>query len=85
MWSQNRVQIELPNLDATQFYELLKAAYEPLFEGCDEYSKLSAMAQLLNIKSDCNVIKIAYNRFAEFFHNVLPKNNKLEYSYYKTK
>jgi len=35
---------EEPNTDATRFFDLLKDSDEPLWDGCTNHSKLSAVA-----------------------------------------
>jgi len=46
---------KLPNPEATNFYKLLKAMVEPLWDRCTKQSKLSAYVQLLNMKSTLNL------------------------------
>jgi len=46
---------ELPNPEATNFYKLLKATVEPLWDRCTKQSKLSVYVQLLNMKSTLNL------------------------------
>jgi len=53
--SSPMVAEELPNLQATNFYKLLKVVEEPLWDGCTKQSKLSTCVQLLNMKSTLNL------------------------------
>jgi len=46
---------ELPNPETNNFYKLLKAAVEPLWDECTKQSKLSTYVQLLNMKSTLNL------------------------------
>ena len=39
-----------PNEDAQRFYNLLKDAEQPLYEGCKNFSKLSAIMHLYHLK-----------------------------------
>ena len=54
-WSTVVIE-EPPNLEASKFFKLLKAAEEPLWEECTKQSKLSACVQLLNMKSNLNLM-----------------------------
>jgi hypothetical protein len=40
------------NADAARFFDLLKDSDEPLWDGCTNQGKLSAIAQVFTIKSD---------------------------------
>ena len=42
--SQCPIIEEEPNADAAGFFDLLKDSYEPLWDGCKNHSKLSAVA-----------------------------------------
>jgi len=57
---------ELPNLEATNFYNLLKVVEEPLWDGCTKQSKLSLCVQLLNMKSTLNLTQTTFNKFTDF-------------------
>jgi hypothetical protein len=50
--SQCPIVEEEPNADAAGFFDLLKDSDEPLWDGCTNHSKLSAVAQVFTIKSD---------------------------------
>jgi hypothetical protein len=43
---------EEPNADATRFFYLLKDFDEPLWDGCTNHSKLSAITKVFTIKSN---------------------------------
>ncbi|KAK2360765.1 hypothetical protein QL285_085995 [Trifolium repens] len=47
---------EDPNPSASKFYTLLRDADEPLWVGCHKHTKLSAVTQLLNLKSEFNMM-----------------------------
>ena len=76
---------DLPNSDAQKFYDLLKAAEEPLYEGCETHTPLSAVSQLLNIKSEYNLSVNCFNRILEVVKEFLPKDAKLPKDFYKTR
>ena len=53
---------EEPNADATKFFDLLKDSDEPLWDGCINRSKLSAIAQIFTIKSDHGLSEAGYEK-----------------------
>ena len=44
------------------FFEMLVAAQAPLWEGCDNHSKLSTSLKVLSLKSDCNMHEGCFNK-----------------------
>ncbi|KAG8366038.1 hypothetical protein BUALT_Bualt17G0034500 [Buddleja alternifolia] len=61
------------------------AANSPLWPGCEDYSELSALSELLNIKSESNLSEGHFNRFLKAFGRMLPKGHKLPDSFYSSK
>ena len=53
---------EEPNADTTRFFDLLKDYDEPLWDGCMNHSKLSAIAQVFTIKSDHEMSEADYEK-----------------------
>ncbi|KAJ6374124.1 hypothetical protein OIU78_029763 [Salix suchowensis] len=76
---------EPPNVEASKFFKLLKAAEEPLWEGCTKQSKLSASVQLLNMKSNLNLTQNAFNKFSEFAKSCMPDDANLVSNFYEAK
>ena len=76
---------EAPNVDASKFLKLLKAAEEPLWDGCTKQSKLSACVQLLNMKSNLNLTQNAFNKFTEFVKSCMPDDTNLVSNFYEAK
>ncbi|XP_038983288.1 uncharacterized protein LOC120111038 [Phoenix dactylifera] len=76
---------EEPNKDAADFYSLLKDAEVPLWEGCKKHSKLSAISQLLNCKSEFNMSISCYDRIMKIVKNMLPESEKLPSDFYQSK
>ena len=76
---------EAPNPSAQGFYDELEEANEPLWEGCENYTKLQAASELLNWKSEYNVSEAAYDHILPMFKLMLPKGAKLVESFYETK
>lgn len=57
------------NAKAKQFYNLLKDAEQPLYEGCTKFSKLSFLVKLYHIKSLCGVSDKAMSMIIELLHD----------------
>ena len=81
----NVVIEEPPNLEASNFFKLLKVAEEPLWDGCTKQSKLSACVQLLNMKSNLNLTQNAFNKFTEFAKSCMPNDANLVLIFYDAK
>ncbi|XP_071707070.1 uncharacterized protein [Rutidosis leptorrhynchoides] len=75
----------VPNARAKRFYDMLKNDNEPLYNGCEEWSKLQAATTLLNWKSSCNVPESTFNHILTIFKSMLPVGNKLSLNLYETK
>ncbi|KAI3745705.1 hypothetical protein L6452_08111 [Arctium lappa] len=74
-----------PNPSAQGFYNMLQAADEPLWDGCQKYSKLQAATRLLTWKSDCNVPESTFNRLLPIIKDMLPDGHQLVPNFYETK
>nr|GEU78509.1 hypothetical protein [Tanacetum cinerariifolium] len=57
---------------AKEYYDMLEADDEPLYERCQKYSTLEAATRLLNWKAECNVPEATYNRALSIFKDMLP-------------
>ena len=67
-------EVQVPGVDEIvnnetylKFQEVLSAADEPLWTGCDKHTKLSFTASLLNIKAESNVSEDNFNKFVQAF------------------
>ncbi|KAG8386586.1 hypothetical protein BUALT_Bualt03G0163700 [Buddleja alternifolia] len=81
----SRDEPETPNPTAQKIFKMKDAADSPLWSGCEGYSELSALSELLNIKSESNLSERHYNRFLKAFGRMLPKGHKLPDSFYSSK
>ncbi|XP_020878682.1 uncharacterized protein LOC110227712 isoform X2 [Arabidopsis lyrata subsp. lyrata] len=76
--------IEEPNVDAQQFYNMLDAANQPLYDGCREgLSRLSLASRMMNIKTDNNLSEVCMDSWAELISEILPEDNLAAESYYE--
>jgi hypothetical protein len=57
--------VEEPNADAARVFDLLKDSNKPLWDGCTNHNKLSAVAQVFTIKSDHGLSEASYNKIME--------------------
>ncbi|GKF73373.1 hypothetical protein Tco_0219705, partial [Tanacetum coccineum] len=68
---------QAPNSFAKQYYEMLEADNEPLYEGCQKFSTLEVATRLLNWKAECNVPEATYNQALSLFKDMLHDGNQL--------
>ncbi|XP_063942633.1 uncharacterized protein LOC135150301 [Daucus carota subsp. sativus] len=73
------------NSDAKDFFKFLKEGSEPLWQGCTEHTKLSAVATLLNIKADHNMSHECFEALLKAIKSMLPENESLPNNYYYCK
>ena len=76
---------ESPNPTAKKLYEMLQAADQALWPGCEKHSQLSAVARFLNIKSEYHLPERCYDSLLEFMKEALPQRNTLPENFYDTK
>ena len=81
-WSQN--VSEEPNPQAKRLYDLLAAAQQELYVGCQQ-SQLSVVATLLSIKADHHFSEACYDRIASLIEACLPDDNNMVSDFYETK
>ncbi|KAG8375382.1 hypothetical protein BUALT_Bualt10G0094200 [Buddleja alternifolia] len=80
-----RDEPEALNPTVQKIFKMKDAANSPLWPGCEDYSELSALSELLNIKSESNLSEWHFNRFLKAFERMLPKGHKLPDSFYSSK
>ncbi|XP_072076225.1 uncharacterized protein [Arachis hypogaea] len=76
---------EDPNPSASKFYKLLRSADEPLWDGYTKHTILSAVTQLVNLKSEFNMSESCYNRMVAIIKSMLPESEKLLEDFYRSK
>jgi hypothetical protein len=76
---------EEPNANAARFFDLLKDSDEPLWDGCTNHSKLSAVAQVFTIKSDHGLSEVGYDKIIKWARSILPERNRLKENFYAAK
>lgn len=76
---------EEPNLSTRKHYDMLDSANKELWPRCDEFSKLSTIAESLSVKFDYHLAEACFDRFFHFSKKALPRENVLPDSFYRTK
>ena len=76
---------ESPNPIAKKLYEMLQAANQALWPKCEKHSQLSAVARLLNIKSEYHLLERCYDSLLEFMKEALPQRSTLSENFYDTR
>lgn len=74
-----------PNGDAQKFYKLLEQSEEPLYPGCEKYSNLSFVVNLMHIKSTGKMSNKAFDQLLKLLKNAFPQCEKLPTSNYRAK
>ncbi|XP_059292245.1 uncharacterized protein LOC132045694 [Lycium ferocissimum] len=75
---------EAPNEEASRFFEQLKKASQPLYDG-SPHSQLSIAVRLLSIKADWNVPQGAMDAVIGLIHELVDPNLEIPENYYKAK
>lgn len=70
------------NDDDVDFDSLLADAESPLYEGCLEYTKISSIVGLYNIKTKYGFSDVGFSEMLELVKAMLPKDNQLITSMY---
>ncbi|KAL4565709.1 hypothetical protein LXL04_029812 [Taraxacum kok-saghyz] len=71
--------------DPTKFREMLEDAEKPLYEGCPDFTKLSAIIQLLNLKSKYGVSDKFFTELLILLKKMLPERNEMYSGTYEAK
>ena len=72
-------------IDAEKLQQLFIESEKPLYTGCTNFTKLSAVLHLLTIKAEYGVSDVCFNKILELVNKMLPKDNELPTSTYKAK
>jgi hypothetical protein len=74
-----------PNEDAQRFYNLLKDAEQSLYEGCKNFSKLSAIVHLYHLKCISGWTNKSFTMLLQLLQDLLPLDAKLPKNCYEAK
>nr|GMD82591.1 uncharacterized protein LOC109155276 isoform X1 [Ipomoea batatas] len=69
---------EEPNVEDKKFFDMLDAANRQLWSGCEKLTQLSAVARLLNIKTEYRLPEQCFDAFCQLFKDGLPEDNNME-------
>ncbi|XP_028070416.1 uncharacterized protein LOC114272896 [Camellia sinensis] len=76
---------EDPNEEAQKFYDLLKDAEKPLYEGCKNFSKLSAIVHLYHLKCLNRWSNHSFTMLLQILKDMLPSDANLPKASYDAK
>ncbi|GKE36963.1 putative reverse transcriptase domain-containing protein, partial [Tanacetum coccineum] len=71
--------------DLVKFQELLLDAEKPLYEGCPDFTKLSAIVKLLNLKGKYGASDKFFNELLGLIKKMLPAGNEMVEKTYQAK
>ncbi|XP_048501793.2 uncharacterized protein LOC130589373 [Beta vulgaris subsp. vulgaris] len=75
---------EEPNGEAMKFFDLLKAAENPLYDG-SKISVLEMASRITSLKCEYNLPHRCVDGFASLVNEAIPDNNHMEKTFYDTK
>ncbi|XP_021739868.1 uncharacterized protein LOC110706279 [Chenopodium quinoa] len=73
------------NAEAEAFFKLLEDARQPLYDGCEEFSKLSFIVEMYHIKCLYGVTDVAFDALVKLFKKALPEDSVLPNSFKQMK
>lgn len=71
--------------DPNEFEKFLNDADKPLYEGCQNFTKLSTLVKLYNLKVRFGWSNISFSELLKTFKEMLPTSNELPPSMYEAK
>ena len=83
-FNQNYEYEENLNPTAQQCYDMLDAANNMSWPGCENHSQLSMVARMLNIKAEHHLSEHAFYAIAKLMKEVVPKKNLIAKCFYET-
>ena len=84
-FEMNDVAEESPNLEAQKFFDMLEAAKQSLYSGCEKHTQLSFVARLMNMKSENGFSQKCYDQFIDLVKEIVPEENKVADNFYESK
>lgn len=79
------VMEEPPNPSAQKLYDMLQAANQEVWPGCESHSQLSVVARMLNIKAEHHLSERCFDDICQLMKEVLPDENLMTENFYSTK
>lgn len=81
----NWVRMHGRKSEAQEFYDIFYASQTPMWEGCENDTKLSIILEALSFKSNYNMSQGCFNRVAQYVGNMLAKNNHMFSNFYEAR
>ncbi|XP_058009704.1 uncharacterized protein LOC131183255 [Hevea brasiliensis] len=79
------VMEEPPNPSAQKLYDILQAANQEVWPGCETHSQLLVVARMLNIKAEHHLSERCFDDICQLMKEVLPDENLMTKNFYSTK
>ncbi|PKA49514.1 hypothetical protein AXF42_Ash004054 [Apostasia shenzhenica] len=76
---------EEPSEEARKLYDYINDGRISLWPGCQRQTKMSAMSELLNLKSETNMSDACFDRMLTIFRNCMPEGANIPKNFYDTK
>jgi Transposase family tnp2/Domain of unknown function (DUF4218)/Transposase-associated domain len=76
---------EPPNPEAQKFFDMLQAAKQPLFAGCEKFTQLSYVARMMNMKSEDGISQKSYDKFLDISKDLVPDSKNIPANFYESK
>ncbi|KAD2804018.1 hypothetical protein E3N88_37395 [Mikania micrantha] len=81
----NDLETNIGDNDQEELQHMFADSEKPLYVGCDNFSKLSAVLKLFNLKSSYGWSDKSFTSLLVILHDMLPKDNELPTSLYQAK
>ena len=72
-----------PNDEAQAFFNMVEDAGQPLYPGCEEFSKLSFIVEMYHLKCLYGITDVAVDALVKLIKRALPKDSALPNSFKK--
>ena len=76
---------EPPNPSVQKLYDMLRAVEHEVWSACENHSQLSAVARMLNIKTEHHLSERCFDDICQFMKEILPIDNIMADNFYNTK
>ncbi|KAL3624991.1 hypothetical protein CASFOL_031659 [Castilleja foliolosa] len=76
---------EPPNPEAQKFFDLLNAAKQSLYPGCQNHNQLSLVARLMNLKSENGISQKCYDQIIDLIKEIVPDDSNVADNFYESK
>ena len=72
-------------LDSADIFNHLRCKAEPLYPGCEEFTKMKALVMLYNLKAKHEISDCCFSEILQLFGSMLPEGNTIPCSFSEAK